>query len=426
MDEEPERRICNSCKQELSHSAYYRHLHDKDGSICPARKSPYVDSDSTFDLGSESDAQESMFPDICSPVVDMLSESISDSDSDSDGETSSASGEEVWEASDMSASSSEEDNEVTDEASSMLNGISIFLNLLHLCYMLPERAMLSLLRFMATLFIYIAHICKSPVLQEVASTIPKSLYGIHKCFTTNSRLLEYAICPKCCTLYKRSDCITTENGIPVSKQCEHVEFPDHSQRSRRTKCNAVLLKKIKVSNKDKLVPQKMFIYQSVSKTLQEMATRPSFLEMCDRWRERRMNMPQGTLGDIYDGRVWESFQVIDGQPFLSVPNNLCLGLNIDWFNPFSETLYSAGAIYLTIFNLPRTERYKLENIILVGMIPGPREPKDLNPFLKPFVDEMNELFTGITFRNPASFLSVSTIRAVLVCVMCDIPATRKV
>ena len=39
-------------------------------------------------------------------------------------------------------------------------------------------------------------------------------------------------------------------------------------------------------------------------------------------------------------------------------------------------VYSTGVIYLTSLNLPRNERYKPENIILIGIIPGPKEPKN--------------------------------------------------
>ena len=100
------------------------------------------------------------------------------------------------------------------------------------------------------------------------------------------------------------------------------------------------------------------------------------------------------MGDIYDGNLWNDLHTIEGRPFLSVPNNLCLALTIDWFNPYSETQYSVGAIYLTILNLPRNERFKEENIILVGMIPGPHEPKhDINTYLSPLVKELHLPFS---------------------------------
>ena len=127
-------------------------------------------------------------------------------------------------------------------------------------------------------------------------------------------------------------------------------------------------------------------------------------------------------GDIYDGKVWKELQSVDGIPFLSVSHNYCFTLNIDWFNPFKHTEYSVGAIYLVIQNLPRSERYKFENMILVGMIPGPKEPKrDVNNFLVPLID----LFQGVTFKNPNSTFG-TTIRAILTCISSDLPATRKV
>ena len=45
-------------------------------------------------------------------------------------------------------------------------------------------------------------------------------------------------------------------------------------------------------------------------------------------------MTQGILMDVYDGAIWKAFQLVDNKPFLQVPNNLCMKLNLDWFNPF--------------------------------------------------------------------------------------------
>lgn len=78
---------------------------------------------------------------------------------------------------------------------------------------------------------------------------------------------------------------------------------------------------------------------------------------------------------LSDGRIWAEFMNPDGQPFLSLPYNFALALNIDWFKPFKWSPYSCGAMYMTILNLPREERYIIENTILVGIIPGPHEPK---------------------------------------------------
>lgn len=288
--------------------------------------------------------------------------------SDCNNQTSSE-GEEVW---DVSEDEAIETSKEEDRTSNILHGVILFLNYFHLFYNLPERAMRTLLQFLGILLSFLAKLCDNIVLTQLSNTFPKSLYCIRKRLKNGDECTEYIVCPKCSTLYTLGECIT-ENGSQQPKMCNHVEFPNHPQHSRRAKCNSSLVKSVQIGRKTKLVPRKVFAYHSVIETLKEMARRPGFLDMCEHWRDREVT---DVLGDIYDGKVWKSMQSVAGRPFLTVPYNLCLGLNIDWFNPFSETQYSAGAIYLTIFNLPRDVCYRLENMILVGMMPGPNEPKN--------------------------------------------------
>jgi hypothetical protein len=79
-----------------------------------------------------------------------------------------------------------------------------------------------------------------------------------------------------------------------------------------------------------------------------------------------------------------------------------------------------------VLNLPRKDRFKEENVILAGIIPGPNEPKHINPFLSPLVDDLTLLYKGVSFKNNSSLLGLTSIRATLACVICDLPATRKV
>ncbi len=123
--------------------------------------------------------------------------------------------------------------------------------------------------------------------------------------------------------------------------------------------------------------------------------------------------------------MWRDFQEIDGLPFLALPYNFCLTLNVDWFQPFKRTTHSTGVMYLAIQNLPRKERFLSENVIVAGVIPGPNEPKKtINTFLGPLVDELLQLWEGVVMK--ASNGSFVLVRAVLSCVACDIPAARKV
>ena len=46
----------------------------------------------------------------------------------------------------------------------------------------------------------------------------------------------------------------------------------------------------------------------------------------------------------------------------------------------------------------------------------------MNSLLDPIVSDLNKLFNGVMMKNPTS---LSTVRAVLSCCVCDMPATRK-
>ena len=48
-------------------------------------------------------------------------------------------------------------------------------------------------------------------------------------------------------------------------------------------------------------------------------------------------------------------------------------------------------MYLCILNLPCSERYTRENMLLVGIIPGPHEPHlNINLYLAPLVLELQQ------------------------------------
>ena len=126
-----------------------------------------------------------------------------------------------------------------------------------------------------------------------------------------------------------------------------------------------------------------------------LAARPGFFKSCELWR--KLNCPdENFMTDIYEGKFWK-----DWADYLKIKGNLLLMLNVDWFRPYKHTTYSIGVIYLVILNLPRTLRFRLN------------EPKlTINTYLKPLVDELLQLYTGIYIA--------------LACISSDIPATRKV
>ena len=101
-------------------------------------------------------------------------------------------------------------------------------------------------------------------------------------------------------------------------------------------------------------------------------------------------------------------------------------LRVDWFEPYKHTNHSCGVIYLVRMNLPREERFKPENVIIVGIIPGPKELKgDMTSFLKPLVDELIEFWDGVIITDTLLPGGMFMVRVALLALCCDVPAARK-
>ena len=232
----------------------------------------------------------------------------------------------------------------------------------------------------------------------------------------------WVVCPKCPTVYEYEHAMhKTHRGVK-SAECQHIRYPNHKQARLWAPCGAKLLKSVLFNGKEVLRPKKVFAVQLPSEALQRFFTRNSFVEKLEENFSSWAVQDEGILRDIYDGKVWKFFQEKD---FFSTPLNLSLTMNIDWFRPFKRTAYSVGVIFFVVNNLPREIRFKEENVILAGIIPGPEEPSDLNPFLRPIVEDLIQLWEGKKYFSVHKY-GDAICRAAVMCVTSDIPASRKV
>ena len=127
--------------------------------------------------------------------------------------------------------------------------------------------------------------------------------------------------------------------------------------------------------------------------------------------------------DIVDGKVWKEFSKTN--PSFNDKDALSIGLllNVDWFKPFDRSEYKVSALMMSVINLPRNERFKKRWTMVLGIIPGPTEPKgNINTFLQPIVDDLLLLWNGIPITNSTQKI----VKAALLGVSSDMPALRKV
>ena len=76
--------------------------------------------------------------------------------------------------------------------------------------------------------------------------------------------------------------------------------------------------------------------------------------------------------------------------------------------------------------MPRTERFKRENVLLLGIIPNIFKEPPHNTFSQPLVDELNYAYSQdfdlLSYSSPSA---VVTYRVALLLVGCDVTACRK-
>ena len=85
----------------------------------------------------------------------------------------------------------------------------------------------------------------------------------------------------------------------------------------------------------------------------------------------------------------------------SASTHLGLMFNLDWFQMFSSSTHSTGALYGVIMNLPPSERFKPENMLVALIMPGPREASlhQINNYISPFVNQLLDLWNGVPLKT---------------------------
>lgn len=283
-----------------------------------------------------------------------------------------------------------------------------------------------MLSFMAKFFSLAGSCLKIEVLKDIAAIFPRTLHLAKGSLALlHDKFKKYVTCKKCHSLYLYEESKDVDScGKKVSQLCSYVRYPTHIQARMRLPCGEKLLKVVRSSNgTEYLVPFQTYCFASIPNCMEELLNRPSMVQDCEKWRKREIS--SGALTDVYDGQMWEYFQFdSDGKPFLAEPNNYLLMLNCDWFQPFRHTPFSVGVLYVVVENLPREVRFRRENILVIGIIPGPSEPSmNINSYLEPVVKDLKNLWEGVLLDINGK---QTKIRAAVACLACDVPAARKV
>ena len=292
---------------------------------------------------------------------------------------------------------------------------------------ISDNAIEQVLKFVQQFLFCIGQLIKdhTDLCLVLATNLPTTLYSARKMLKIDrDNFIQYVVCPRCTKLYLMDDIVVNDCRQTFARTCEHVAFP---QSRRPRTCGSQLARKVVVRNGGiKFYALKTYCYKSIIDSLESLLKRPGMEEDCEKWRTRTIR--EELYADVYDGKIWKQFGNWKGsKPFLNLPRSFGLMMNVDWFQPFKHRNdFSVGVIYMVLMNLPRSSRFKRENVILVGVIPAlDHEPKSLNHFLEPAVNELIALWKGVkvnTYQSPSSAVE---IMAAVLCFASDIPAALK-
>ena len=295
----------------------------------------------------------------------------------------------------------------------------IFLSRFQTIFHLPDRVMEILLLFLHTFFLTFGML-SSPV-RQLAKVFPCSIHPL-KVYTEVSKLQsqKFVVCRKCKNIYTFNQCIERS----LSKTCRFCKFPDHPFHNLRKPCGTLLLKTVELSGGRKILyPFLTYCYLGPWHTIQMLLEKQEFVELATHWFGKEST---DQLVDVYDGKIWSEFKNFNGHSFLSDPFSFGLMINIDWFLPYKHVIsYHVGAIYLVIMNLPRNVCFKRENLLLLGILPGPQEAShDINSYIRPLVDDLLQLWNGLNMVVCGQSTN-KLVKCALLCGSCDIPTGRK-
>ena len=137
----------------------------------------------------------------------------------------------------------------------------------------------------------------------------------------------------------------------------------------------------------------------------------------------------GTTTDIFDGLHYRSLlgdRVVVGDRrlphnYFSDHRDIALGFATDGFAPFKRRKHTAWILLVFNYNLPPEQRFQKDNILCVGIIPGPKKPWNADSFIHPLVRELLELAIGVSTYDALSS-RLFALHAYVITAFGDIPA----
>lgn len=115
-----------------------------------------------------------------------------------------------------------------------------------------------------------------------------------------------------------------------------------------------------------------------------------WLEADNREKQSSVAEETGVLDGVASGSVYRDLVTRLGGPS-EVRDDFFILFSADGFQAFKNSRHSVTIMAALSLNLPADRRYMCKNMIPVAFVPGPKEPKQLESFMLPFISEVLEI-----------------------------------
>lgn len=260
---------------------------------------------------------------------------------------------------------------------------------------------------------------------EISKNIPSDARTVFNALPSLSpKYRSFASCPKCWALYGFDPAVPS--SIPITCTARSIYMgPECGTHLRR-------------ETKDERVQAcREFLHHDFKHWITWMFCRPDISEAFD-WDPFEGCDERGdVMNDIWDGSILRDFQGPegDGRFVVNLPNEkrLVFSFNYDSLNPYGNRAagksVKIGGMYMACLNLPRPLRFLVENVYLVGVVPGPDAPStsEINHYLRPLINDLIDLWHhGLFLTHTPTHPHGLLIRCALVPIVCDLPAARQI
>lgn len=253
-----------------------------------------------------------------------------------------------------------------------------------------------------------------------SSDIPRDIHTVLNHLNIHPVTKTFVVCKKCFEIY------------PL--ECDG-RFPDRCTARpapAEDPCDTDLRLMRKIKGRPTWFPARRFIYQDFQHWLGRLLCRPGMEEVMDRQLVDTLDDPLKSCIDIFDSDAVRSLIGPDGLPFIrsdADEGRYVFAIFVDGFQAHGRggpPGMSLTGIWLTCLNLPLDMRINGDNLFLAGIVPGHPSLEQINPIVRPVVDDLVHSWErGTHYSSTPRYPVGRRVRCALVPLIADLLAARQ-